>query len=442
MRTDAVVLVRATRPPRDDESCGWWSLLPPPAPPRRLVGDVAADCVVVGAGLTGLAIARQLARRRPAWQIALVEGQRAGYGASGRNSGFAGVLTHLEPSGGLDEALRLARLCRAGIDTLRSVVEERAIECDWTECGRIHAAVEGHALRNLDGLFRILEATGEAYEAMDRSELEAATGTSHYGSGVHIGSTVLLQPAALARGLAAALPGNVTLYEASPVRRILRQDGWRIEASHGTARAAQAFLAVNGYAASLGLLRRRVFPLLTYASLTRRLEAHELALAGDRGQWGLVSEDRMGTTLRRTRDGRLLVRSSVRYAPSLRVSQRARRGVRAGHQRALAVRWPGLAHVELEYSWAGVLGMTLNQAPFFGRLAPDLYASLGYNGTGVAKGTALGTLLADCALGEDSPLLRDAQALRRPAWLPPEPFLGIGVRAAVGFLQQRAGRER
>lgn len=431
-----------TRPPHDDDRCGWWSLLPPPDPPRRLVGDVAADCVVVGAGFTGLAIARQLARRRPGWQIALVEGQRAGYGASGRNSGFAGVLTHLDPSGDREDALRLARLCRAGVAALRSVVEERAIQCDWSECGRLHAAVEGHALRNLDGLFRILDATDETYAALDRAELEAATGTSHYRSGVHIGSTVLLQPSALARGLAAALPENVALYEDSPVRGILRQKGWRIESSRGSARAARAFLALNGYSASLGVLRRRVFPLLTFASLTRRLEARELALAGDREQWGLVSEDRMGTTLRRTRDGRLLVRNSVRYAPSLRVSKRARGRLCAAHARALAVRWPGLAHVELEYSWAGVMGMTLNQAHFFGRLGPDLYASLGYNGTGVAKGTASGTLLADHALGEDSALLRDLQALQRPAWLPPEPFLGIGVRAAVGFLQRRAGRER
>jgi glycine/D-amino acid oxidase-like deaminating enzyme len=314
--------MRASRPPRDDDDCGWWNVLPSPPPPRRLAADVAADCVVVGAGFTGLAIAHQLALHRPDWQIAVVEGQRAGYGASGRNSGFAGAITHLDPTRGIEEALRLGRLCRTGIDALRSVVRDRGIACDWTECGRIHAAADDHALRSLEGLLRILEAAGEAHQALDRRALAVALGTDHYRAGVHIASTVLLQPAALARGLAGALPENVTLYEESPVRRIQREDRWRVDAGNGAVRSDRVFLALNGYAPALRVLRRRVFPLLTFASWTRPLAPGELAQVGDREQWGLVSEDRMGTTLRRTRDGRILVRSVVRYAPSLRVAER------------------------------------------------------------------------------------------------------------------------
>jgi glycine/D-amino acid oxidase-like deaminating enzyme len=434
--------MRAPKPPRDDDACGWWNVLPSPPPARRLTADTIADCVVVGAGFTGLAIARQLAVHRPGWQIALVEGQRAGYGASGRNSGFAGAITHLDPTRGIEEALRLGRLCRAGIGALHSVVREHGIACDWTECGRIHAAAEDHGLRNLERLVRILEAAGEAHEMLDRPALAVALGTDHYQAGVHIASTVLLQPAALARGLSGALPENVTLYEESPVRRIQRQDRWRVDADEGAVRADRVFLAVNGYAAELGILRRRVFPLLTFASWTRPLAVGEQAQVGNREQWGLVAEDRMGTTLRRTRDGRILVRSVVRFAPSLRVAERDLAQIRAKHQRSLRTRWPGLEDVEFEFSWGGVLGMTLNQGQFFGRLGPELYASLGYNGTGVAMGTASGMLLADYALSADSALLGDALALPRPAWLPPQPFLGWGVRSTVAFLRRRAGAER
>ncbi len=434
--------MRAPSPLSDDDACGWWNVLPPPPPARRLAGDAVADCVVVGAGFTGLAIARQLALRRPGWQIALVEGQRAGYGASGRNSGFAGAITHLDPTRGIEEALRLKRLCGAGIEALRSVVRERGIACDWTECGRIHAAAEDHALRNLEGLLRILEAAGEEHTAMDRRALAAALGTDHYRAGVHIASTVLLQPAALARGLAGALPENVTLYEESPVRSIRREGRWRVEAGQGTVRANRAFLALNGYAAALGVLRRRVFPLLTFASWTRPLAPDEQAQVGDRKQWGLVAEDRMGSTLRRTADGRILVRSVVRYAPSLRLGERDFARIREEHRRSLRARWPGLEGVELESSWGGVLGMTMNQGQCFGRIGPELYASLGYNGTGVAMGTASGMLLADYAVGAESALLRDALALPRPAWLPPQPFLGWGVRSRVAFLRRRAGAER
>jgi glycine/D-amino acid oxidase-like deaminating enzyme len=397
---------------------------------------------VIGAGFTGLAIARQLALHRPEWQIAVVEGQRAGYGASGRNSGFAGAITHLDPNREIEEALRLGRLCRSGIDALRSTVRAGGIACDWSECGRIHAAASDHALRNLEGLFDILEAAGETHQALDRRALAVALGTDHYRAGVQIASTVLLQPAALARGLAASLPENATLYEESPVRRIQRGGRWRVEAGRGTLRADRLFLALNGYAAALRVLRRRIFPLLGFASWTRPLAPDELAQVGDREQWGLVSEDRMGTTLRRTLDGRILVRSTVRFVPSLRVPERSLARIRSEHRRSLRTRWPGLADVEFESSWGGVMGMTMNQGQFFGRLGPELYASMGYNGTGVAMGTASGMLLADYALGADSALLSDALALTRPAWLPPQPFLGWGVRSTVAFRGRRAGAER
>ena len=225
------------------------------------------------------------------------------------------------------------------------------------------------------------------------------------------------------------------------MRRIRREGRWRVDTNQGTLRADRAFLALNGYGAALGVLRRRVFPLLTFASWTRPLASGELAQVGDREQWGLVAEDRMGTTLRRTLDGRILVRSVVRYVPSLRVAERELARIRSQHLQSLRTRWPGLEGVELEFSWAGVLGMTLNQGQFFGRLGPELYASMGYNGTGVAMGTASGMLLADYAVGADSPLLGDALALPRPTWLPPQPFLGWGVRSTVAFLRRRAGAD-
>jgi glycine/D-amino acid oxidase-like deaminating enzyme len=168
----------------------------------------------------------------------------------------------------------------------------------------------------------------------------------------------------------------------------------------------------------------------------------EQSQVGDREQWGLSGEDRMGTTLRRNEDGRILVRSVVRYAPSLRVRERDLARIQAEHRSSLRARWPGLESVDLESSWGGVMGMTLNQGQFFGRLGPELYASLGYNGTGVAMGTASGMLLADYAVGADSAPLCDVLALRRPAWLPPQPLLGWGVRSSVAFLRRRAGVER
>jgi glycine/D-amino acid oxidase-like deaminating enzyme len=87
------------------------------------------------------------------------------------------------------------------------------------------------------------------------------------------------------------------------------------------------------------------------------------------------------------------------------------------------------------------MGITMNGAQFFGRIADDVYASAAYNGVGVAMGTISGKLLADLVVGADSALLRDLQALPAPTWIPPEPLLGIGVRFALTGLQRRAAAE-
>jgi glycine/D-amino acid oxidase-like deaminating enzyme len=132
----------------------------------------------------------------------------------------------------------------------------------------------------------------------------------------------------------------------------------------------------------------------------------------------------------------------VRYAPSLRLARGDVERVRESHWRSLLARWPALDAVALEHTWGGVLGMTMNQGQFFGRLEEGLYAWAGCNGTGVAMGTASGTLLADYALGVDSDLVRDALGVRAAAWLPPDPFLGLGIGAQTTLLARRAGRER
>lgn len=435
--------VRARRFPQDDDSCGFWRLAGEPPPSVPLRGDAAADAVVVGAGFTGLAAARRLAEARPDWRVVVLEAQRAGFAASGRNSGFAGDIAHRDPSAPMEEALRHKRLCRFGIESLRALVERHGIACGWNTCGRIHAAVEAHGLESYEHLLRILAETGEPHTAMTCEQIAQAIGTRHYERGVHIHATVLLQPAALVRALAASLPGGVALHEGSPVRDLCREGGrWHVRTAEGSVASERVFLAVNGFAPALGVLERRIFPLFTFASMTHELTAEERRAVGAWPEWGVVSEDRMGTTLRRLPGHRLLVRSTVRYAPSLRLPAGYLAGVRESHLGSLRVRWPALEGVGLEYTWGGVLGMTMNQGQFFGRVDDGLYAWAGCNGTGVAMGTASGMLLVDYALGEDSDLVRDALAVRRAARLPPEPFLGLGIGVTTAWLSRRAGRER
>jgi glycine/D-amino acid oxidase-like deaminating enzyme len=433
--------MRVRRLPQDDDGCGWTALLPPLPAPRRLSGSERADAAVLGAGVTGLAVARRLALLQPQWRIAVLEARRVGGGASGRNSGFVVDLPHYIPDRGVDGNRRLLRLGRAGLQALREVVRAHAIECDWTEGGRLHGAAGEAGLRALERWQVGADALGEPYERLDREALTALTGTSYYRAGARSPGSVMVQPAALVRGLARALPDSVDLFEESPVESIAPSGGFRLTSTAGALDAPRLFVASNGFTPALGWLRDRMFPLMTFASLTRPLTDDEATRLGGVPVWGLVSELPMGTTLRRLPDRRLLIRNTVRYQPALHTAAASRARIRARHRRDLLARFPMLEAVEFEFTWGGVMGTTFNGAQFFGELTPNLYVAAAYNGVGMAMGTISGELLADLALGADSPLLTDMRNLPPPDRLPPEPARGIGIRATLAYMAKKAHGE-
>lgn len=427
--------------PADDSQCGWYATLPAPPPARRLRGRERADWVVLGAGITGLSAARRLAELLPDARILLVEAQRVGFGASGRNSGFLTDLGHYDSRLSPEERRRRIKLARAGIESVRERVRSHRIECAWREGGRLHGAVGDAGRRAVENFLRQLDEIGEPFEELDASKLEAITGSSYYRAGARLPGSVLVQPAALVRGLAEALPANVVLLEESPVRAIQAGETLRLGCAEGSIEAARLLLTTNAFSPALGFLRQRTFPVLVFASLTRVLtEAEQSALGGER-EWGLVPEIQVGTTLRRTRDQRLLIRNSASYASSGRASERRFEEVREAHRHSLQVRFPDLAGVDLEYTWAGVVAISLNRAPFFGRLASNIFGAAVFNGVGMALGAASGMLLADLAVGAESELLRDIQSLPRPSWLPPPPLLGLGVRPVLAWMHRKARAE-
>ena len=132
--------------PNDDDSCGWYHSLPPPPPATPLAGAHRFDHVVLGAGFAGLAAARQLAHHFPDREVALVDAQRVGYGASGRNSGFVIDLPHSFADADHGSAMARdraeMRLNGFAIDTLQNLVETHGIACQWGARGKYHAAVE------------------------------------------------------------------------------------------------------------------------------------------------------------------------------------------------------------------------------------------------------------------------------------------------------------
>ncbi|MCZ6637510.1 MAG: FAD-dependent oxidoreductase, partial [Alphaproteobacteria bacterium] len=112
------------------------------------------------------------------------------------------------------------------------------------------------------------------------------------------------------------------------------------------------------------------------------------------------------------------------------------------HRIGFEKRFPRLAQIPFEYAWSGVEGISRNGTNFFGRQRDNIYFAGGYNGSGISRGTAFGTALADYASGAHSPLIDDCLAAAPGAWMPPRPFLDIGAFVTVRSRLRGVGLDR
>ncbi len=425
--------MKINRLPNDDKTNGWSAILPQRTPNAALAGDVAADWIVLGAGYAGLAAARRLAENCPDQEIALIEAGEAGENASGRNSGFAIDLPHNVGSS-LDElegSHRFMRLARMAVGHLDDMIETHGIDCQWSKDGKYHTAVSPRGVREvLEPFASELDALGEPYRWVEKAELGESLGSEHFTAAVYTPGGALMNPAALTRGLCDSLPGNVTIYENSPVIEADFANGIHFRTPAGALRAPKLIMAANGFSEQFGFYPRRFLHLVAHCSLTRQLTAEERKTYGVERPWGLTPANAfVGITMRYTNDHRIVIRHGLEYCPNQRTSAAEQARWKAKHKRLFDERFPMLKNVGIEHFWSGYVCLSGNSAPGFGQLAPNVWSAVCQNAVGVTKGTFGGILAADMATDRDNPLIADMQSLGAPNMLPPRPFLDLGVRS-------------
>lgn len=413
-------------------------MLPPRKPHPALTTDLAVDYAVVGAGFTGLAIARRLQELDPQARIAVFEATTVGEGASARNSGFTGsdVLPRTATLEGAEKARRQTALMRDAFGWLTGIIQSHGIDCDMRKVGSIRAAATESGEASLRKVVDVATANRLNHAVLGRADIGERIGSDYYRFGIYLNDTYLLQPAALIRGLADALPESIALYENTPVRELTRTGGgWELVTDGGLVRARCVALANNGFIRKLGYLKLRMATIYTYAAVTRAVPEADLAHLGQSPAWGLLPSHRLGTTLRRIGQNRLMVRSL--YAHEAEVEQAA---ATAKLRDRFVRRWPDLGHVDFEYVWGGATAFTMNGAPWWGKLDQGLYASGGCNGSGIAKGTMLGRRLAELVRGVGDPTeVTDAMGIA--SRIAPEPFRSIGFHIISALGSRKAGLE-
>ncbi len=408
----------------------------PPAAP--LSGDWRGDVVVVGGGITGLSTAYHLARAGA--KVAVVEASGFGWGASGRNGGQVNPGLKHEPSEiektfGPDLGARMIAFSGSAPDKVFQMIAEAGIACEAQRTGTIRAAFSPGSVAFLERATADLQRRGAPVEFLDRAAMAKITGSVRYAAGALDRRGGSLNPLAYSRGLAhAAAAAGAALFARTRVAGLTRDsDGWTLTAHGGRLRAGRVILATNGYTDDLfPELKRSVVPV--YGGIIASAPLPQAA--ADRilpGRHVLYEHESITVYYRLDAAGRLLIGGRSRLRP-LHGPDRF-----PDLKRYTRRLWPFLGDVDWTHGWNGQLAITADHYPNLTSPAPGLIACIGYNGRGVAMGTAIGGELAGWATGTDTSALdmpvRPFKAFPFHRFWP----VGAAIRIAYGRARNALG---
>jgi glycine/D-amino acid oxidase-like deaminating enzyme len=364
-----------------------------------------ADIAIVGAGFTGLSAALEAAQHGAS--VVVLDEHTVGWGASGRNGGMAttGLAIGLGKAikrYGRSRALEMFAEYNQAIDTIEELVKEHSIDCDFQRSGKLTLAMNARQVGQMRKTQQTLaELADYSVTVVDKPDIHTEIGSDFYaggmvdplGAGVHVGK--------FAHGLAGAgVRAGVTLCENAPVTQLVARPGGghAVHTGRGVVQADAVLVATSGYTGALTpWLRRRTIPVGSFIVVTEPLPLETAQRILPRCRQ--ASDNKMLTYyFRITPDNRLLFGGRARFALSSPDSDLKSAEIL---KRAMTTVFPYLASTRIDYTWGGLVDLTMDQMVHAGQRG-GVHYSLGYSGHGVQMATYMGKQMALSMLGKPS----------------------------------------
>ena len=418
------------------ETCGD-PLVPRPA----LKGGATVDVAILGGGFSGLWTAYYLLKDNPGLEVAIVEKEVCGYGASGRNGGWCSPRYPLNPDVierryGADVARRTVQAMYDTVEEVGRVCAEEGIDADFRLSGilsiargqaQVDSVLASHATYSRLGF-------GDGNRLLGADEAREMVKVTGMVSAMHTPKAGALHPAKLARGLARTVErlGGV-IYEQTEVLGIETGASPALKTSGGTLKARRAVVAAGeAYLPRLAPYGRTVLPMSSSIVLTRPLTKAQWAQIGWEGGQNLGSQAYTIDYLSKTPDGRILYGSRgapYAFGSSTEGGEAAAAGL-YDHMRQTVREWfPAIGADDFSHAWTGFLGVTRDWSPCVGFDAERKVGGMyGYTGRGVSTTNLAGRLQASQIMGRETELATLPLAQHSSRSWEPEPLRWLGVR--------------
>ena len=426
----------------NDTTCGWINDLDKRSNIKILNKNESCDWLIIGAGYTGLSAARKLSELHPDKKIIIVDAQLAGEGASARNSGY---LVDTTLNDGFTSNKKLSNykkktdIYKLGIDAVKKFIKEHQVDCDWNESGKYFASSNNKDEKVLVNFGKTLSKLDFEHNLFDKEELQKKLGTSFYNLGLYTKGGILLHPGKLVRAMIDTLPDSVELIEKCQLLEWEKnKDSINCKFKNNNINTKKIIFCTNGFLKSLGIKKNYNFPLTLTASMTRRLTNNEFRSIGEPNEWGVLPVRPMGATIRMTKDKRILIRNTAEVHSPFKMCDSELKKRVINQKIGIKKRFPILADDIIESSWSGIVSRTRNSSQIFERIDDNIYAAGCYNGSGIGVGTLFGEQIAIKASNYSTNEIKTIESRSKPTWLPPQPFLNLGIRSRLAYERFRS----